>query len=79
MPKPMHYADVDDAGTIYSYPNGADNTVGNGNPAGRQFQDWDDMYQMEGFNVIEHGQSAAFNMAERTTVDVSKADRGREA
>lgn len=32
-----------------------------------------------GLNVIEHGQSAAFNQAERTSVDNSKADRGSDS
>jgi hypothetical protein len=56
------------------YRNSADNTVGNGSRAGMQFQDSDDMYSMQGFNVIEYDQTAAFNMAERITVDLSRAD-----
>jgi hypothetical protein len=32
-----------------------------------------------GLNVIEYGTGAAFDMAERTVVDVSRADRGRES
>ena len=71
-----YYADSDSISP--SPTNSPDNNIGNGNRAGRQFQDADDMYTLEGFNVIEHGQSAAFNQAERTSVDVSKADRGEE-
>jgi hypothetical protein len=33
----------------------------------------------EGLNVIEYGTGAAFNTAERTVVDVSRADRGKES
>ena len=32
-----------------------------------------------GLNVIEHGQSAAFNQSERVSVDNSKADRGSDS
>ena len=53
--------------------------AGDGNKSGRQFQDADDLVTFEGFNVIEHGQSAAFNQPERTTVSVDRADRGRES
>jgi hypothetical protein len=71
----QHFADSDPVTTRATQLG----NVGDGNKAGMQFQDADDMYTMKGFNVIEHGQSAAFNMSERTIVDVSRADRGKES
>ena len=58
--------------------------VGNGNKSGRQFQDADDMYTLEGFNIIDSGDDNYAGKSsgatwERASVDVSKADRGKEA
>ena len=56
--------------------------AGDGNQSGQQFQDSGDMYTLEGFNVIDSrdpnypGKSQ--NVVERTTVDVSRANRGKE-
>ena len=33
----------------------------------------------EGLSIIEYGQGAAFNTAEKVAVDVSRADRGKES
>lgn len=67
-------------------PNAYDYTpyAGDGNKSGRQFQDADDMYTLEGFNIIDsrdpnYAGSASGAKLERNSVDVSKADRGRES
>ena len=71
------FSDADPVGN--SFPNSPNSNAGDGNKSGRQFQDSDDMYTLEGFNVINHGDSAAFNQPERNSVDVSRADRSRES
>jgi len=55
---------------------------GDGNKSGRQFQDSGDMVTFEGFNVIDSRDSdyagKSQNVVERTTVDVGRANRGKE-
>lgn len=65
------------------WSNHRENTAGLGAPGNRQFSSNSQDLQSTGYgkndglNVIET--SAAFNMAERTVVDVSRADRGRDS
>ena len=58
--------------------------IGDGNKSGRQFQDSDDQYSLKGFNVItpddpDYAGKASGATWQRTSVDVSKADRGKES
>ena len=46
----------------------------------RMFSDYQKTDAYSGYGVeIPHGQSAAFNQPERTSVDASKANRGSES
>lgn len=64
--------------------NSPDNNIGDGNKSGRHFQDSDDVYSLEGFNIIDSaddsyaGKSSSTTWS-RTSVDVSRADRGSES
>ncbi len=73
------YSDNDNT-SLHAYDNlnNANSNVGDGNKASRAFATYEDATKMSDFNVIEHGESAAFNQPERNSVDVGKADRGSE-
>lgn len=73
----------DDNKGYYKDVQGWNSNIGEGNQSGRQFQDSDDMYTLEGFNIIDsrdpnYAGSASGAKPERNSVDVSKSDRGRE-
>lgn len=64
------------------WPNHREATTGLGAPGDRQFASNSQSTgygKNEGLNVIEYGTGAAFDMAERVVVDVSRADRGKES
>jgi hypothetical protein len=71
--------------TPVDWTNHRDATAGMGMYGDRQFasnaQDVESTGygKQTGLNIIEYDKSAAFNEAERTIVDVSRADRGRES
>jgi len=78
------YSDNDQA-SLHAFDNlnNANSNVGDGNKGSRAFAEYEDATKMSDFNVINStdpdyaGNSE--NVAQRTSVDVSKADRGKES